>query len=61
MTCVSHACAETAAVPTSNDTARLKALALATLVAHGARPTLPVDDLVAAAADLAPAPTLSRT
>jgi hypothetical protein len=62
MACVTHVCAETAVVSTRNDAARLKALALAALVEHPSSScTMAVDDLVAAAASAAPAPTLART
>jgi hypothetical protein len=61
MASVTHICADTAVEPTRDDTARLKALALATLVEHGAARTMAVDDLVAAAAGATPAPTLART
>jgi hypothetical protein len=58
MASVSHICAPTA---TDADPARLKALALAALVDHPAWRTMSVDELVAAAADAAPAPTLARS
>jgi hypothetical protein len=60
---VSHACAGTTPESTRNDAARLKALALAGLVEHPAARRMAVDDLVAAAARVAPAPapTLART
>jgi hypothetical protein len=61
MTCVTHCCADTADATTRNDTARLRALALAALVEHPASRTVPVDELVAAAAGSTPAPTLART
>jgi hypothetical protein len=61
MTCVTHHCADAAVASTRNDAARLKALALAALVEHPAARTMAVDDLVAAAASAAPAPTLART
>jgi hypothetical protein len=61
MASASHVCAGTAPDATRNDAARLKALALAALVDHPAGRTLPVDELVAAAAAVAPAPTLART
>ena len=55
MTCVTHLCAETAPETDRNDSARLKALALAALVEHPAPRTAPVDEPVAAAAAAAPA------
>jgi hypothetical protein len=61
MTSVSHLCADTAVASTRNDAARLQALALAALVEHPAAGTIAADDLVAAAASAAPAPTLART
>jgi hypothetical protein len=62
MTSVTHLCADTALDATRNDAARLKAVALAALVEHPASSCMmAVDDLVAAAASAAPAPTLART
>ncbi len=59
MSCVTHICADTGVDASRSDAARLKALALAALVQHPAARALPVDALVAAAADAAPA--LART
>jgi len=61
MASASHVCAETAPAASRNDAARLKALALAALVEHPAAAHVGVDELVAAAAHAAPAPTLART
>ena len=61
MASVSHTCADTAAEATRDDPARLRALALAALVDHNAARTVPVDELVAAAAAVAPAGSLART
>jgi hypothetical protein len=61
MTSVSHTCADTTTDATRNDAARLKALALAALIEHSPARTVPVDELVAAAASVAPAGSLART
>ena len=61
MASVTHVCADTARDTTRDDAARLKALALAALVDHAASRMVPVDELVAAAAGAAPAPSLART
>jgi hypothetical protein len=61
MSSVTHVCAHTAPEADRNDSARLKALALAALVEHPASRTVPVDELVAAAAAAAPVRPFART